>query len=236
VGTGDGSDCLVLAAGLSVLMATACLFLPQTSPKGTGDLQPFVNWLQSVSTNVDFLVFMGISFIVAAQLQFYFLGTAQFLQDIGVASKNVPAAMAVAQAAQALATWFLLGIFLKAGFNVTLVAGICCWLLMYLAYSATRPAGLVVSSQALHGCAYVFFIIGGQIYVNSIAPEAVQSSAQALLFAVTMGFGLFLGTQFTGVVMDALRRDEKFRWRPIFLVPCGLTFAAAIALFAFFHP
>ena len=235
-GTGDGSDCLLLGAGLSLVMAAACLLLPKTPPQGSGDLQPFIDWLQSISTNVDFLTFLIVSFLVTAQLQFYYLGTARFLEDIGVQSKNVPAVMAIAQVAQALATWYLLGLLLKRGFNPTLVAGIGCWLLMYLAYSATRPRWFVVTSQALHGCAYVFFIIGGQIYVNSVAPLNVQSTAQSLLFAVTMGFGLFVGTQFTGVVMDALRQEGKFRWRQIYLVPCALTLASAVALAALFHP
>ena len=37
-------------------------------------------------------------------MQFYFLGSAQFMQDKGIESKYVPGAMALAQAAQAIAT------------------------------------------------------------------------------------------------------------------------------------
>ena len=59
--------------------------------------------------NSNFLVFIIISLVGAGMMQFYFLGTAQFMQDNGVAPKNVPAAMAIAQAMQAIATLFLLG-------------------------------------------------------------------------------------------------------------------------------
>jgi MFS family permease len=72
-------------------------------------------------------------------------------------------------------------------------------------------------------------MIGGQIYVNSVAPDDIRSSAQALLIVVTVGLGFFLGTQFTGVVMDHFGREGKFQWRSIFLVPCALLFVCVLA-------
>lgn len=233
-GSGDGSDCLILGGIVSLLMGFFCFFLPHTPPPGSLEV-PIVKAL-SMLTEANFLTFILISFIVSAQLQFYFLGTAQFLQDIGVHSKNVPAVMAIAQAAQAIATWYALGYLLeKTGFRWTLAIGVLCWLGIYLAYAAMRPRWFVLGSQALHGLAYVFFIIGGQIFVNNVAEEDIVSSAQALLFVVTIGFGFFLGTQFTGIVMDRLRKDGKFQWRLIFLVPCVLTLVCAIALVTLFR-
>lgn len=233
-GSGDGSDCLILGGIVSLLMGFFCFFLPHTPPPGSSEV-PIVKAL-SMLTEANFLTFILISFIVSAQLQFYFLGTAQYLQDIGVQSKNVPAVMAIAQAAQAVATWYVLGYLLeKTGFRWTLAIGVLCWLGIYLAYAAMRPRLFVIGSQALHGLAYVFFIIGGQIFVNNVAEEDIVSSAQALLFVVTIGFGFFLGTQFTGIVMDRLRKDGKFQWRLIFLVPCVLTLACAIALVTLFR-
>jgi len=234
-GTGDGSDCLVFASILSLIMGVFCFFLPHTPPpEAGGDMLAFVEAFKLLGDSY-FLIFMIVSFVVVAQLQFYFLGTAQYLQDIGVKSKNVPAVMTVAQAAQTLATLFLLGYLLKLGFRWTLGIGALCWLAMYLAYSAKRPRWLVISSQTLHGLAYVFFIICGQIYVETVASDTIKSSAQALLFVVTMGFGLFIGTQFTGAVMDHFREDGKFKWRPIFLVPCVLTFLCAVLFVLLFR-
>lgn len=233
-GSGDGEDCLKFAGVLSLVMGAFCFLLPNTPPKGTaGEVLPFVQAFAMLSDG-QFLIFMIVSFILAAQLQFYFLGTAQFLGDIGVQSKDVPAAMTIAQTAQTLATLFVLGWLLAKGFQWTLAVGAICWLIMYLAYSAMKPKGLVIASQALHGCAYVFFIIGGQIYVNSVAEKTIASSAQALLFMATVGFGLFFGTQFTGAVMDRCNVAGKFSWRSIFLVPCTLILICAVVLILFF--
>ncbi|MHC4124141.1 MAG: MFS transporter [Planctomycetota bacterium] len=234
-GTGDGSDCLKFAGILSFIMGVYCFFLPHTPPAGAGgDVLPFVEAVSMLKEG-NFLLFLILSFIVAGQLQFYFLGTAQYLGDIGVQSKNVPAVMAIAQAMQVLATFFALGWMLKnAGFQWTLAVGSASWLLMYVIYSVEKPKVLVISSMAFHGIAYVFFIIGGQIYVNSVAPESIKGSAQALVFFVTMGLGLFFGTQFAGIVMDKFRIDGKFQWRKIYLVPCVLLVLCVLGFVLFF--
>jgi len=102
-GAGDGSDCLVLSGILALVMALYCVSLPHTPPPGApGDVLPFVKAFRMCS-DANFVVFLVVAFVVATQLQFYFLGTAQYLGDLGVESKNVPAVMTIAQAAQALA-------------------------------------------------------------------------------------------------------------------------------------
>jgi nucleoside transporter len=234
-GTGDGSDCLKLAAGASILMGLFCLTLPNTPPAGAGgEALPFIKAFEMFS-DTNFLLFMVVSFVVGAQLQFYFLGTAQYLGDIGVKSKNVPAVMAIAQAAQIIATRVLLEYCInELGFRWTLGIGVLSWLMLYIAYSMTRPKWLVIGSMGFHGIAYVLFIIGGQIYIDSVASPDIKASAQALLFVITMGFGFFLGTQVTGIVMDHFNKEGKFQWQKIYLVPCALTFACAAAILLFF--
>ena len=226
---GEGRDCLCVAAILSVVMAVSCSFLPKTLPAKTGEI-PVLKAMEMLGDR-SFLIFIVISMVAAGMMQFYFLGTAQFMQDMGIASKNVPASMAIAQAVQALATFFGLTLLLKElGPKWTLVVGASCWLLMYIVYVGTKPRWLIVISQSLHGLAYVFFIIVGQIFANEIAPEEIRGSMQALIFAATVGVGLFLGTQFAGVVMDLSKKEGKFQWRPIFMVPCGIMLACVLAL------
>ena len=235
-GTGDGSDCLKLGGILSLIMAGFCFFLPHTAPPGSGGaVLPFIKAFEMLS-DTTFLIFLIISFVVTTQLWFYFLGTAQFLQDIGIKPSNVPAMMTIAQIAQAVFTLFVFGFVLeKLGFRWALAGGVFCWLAMYIIYSMEKPVILVICSMSFHGIGYVLFVIGGQIYVNSVAPPEIISSAQALLFVVTMGFGFFLGTQFTGVVMDRYSTDGKFNWRPIFLVPCVLTLVCTVTFLLFFN-
>jgi len=231
----EGRDCLVLAAVLSVVMAVLCGgFLPETPPANTGGspMQDALGMLGSPS----FLVFFLISLVGAGMMQFYFLGTAQFMQDNKIPAKNVPASMAIAQACQALATLFVLSWLVKnAGYRWVLPIGAVSWLIMYIIYVSPRPRWAIVGSQAFHGLAYVFFIIAGQMFAGSVAPEGSLGSMQALIFTAQSGIGLFLGTQLAGVVMDKCRVEGQFQWSKVWMVPGAIMLVCVLALLLFFR-
>ena len=236
--TGEkGRDCLYFAAILSLIMAVGCLFFMPNTPPAKAGVAPIAKAM-SMLGEFNFLIFILVSMVVAGLMQFYFLGTAQFMQDMGIPARNVPASMAIAQAVQAAATWFLLAFMIDPargpGFKWTLVVGAACWLLMYLFYINEKPKWLIVTSQSLHGLAYVFFIIAGQILANELAREDIRSSMQALVFAATTGVGLFLGTQLAGFVMDKFRKNEKFQWRQIFMVPGAIAFVCILVFILLF--
>ncbi len=227
---GEGSDCLYLGAILSVVMAACCFaILPTNELAQTGELAIVKTF--GMLGNMNFLLFIVLSGVLAGLMQFYFLGTAQFMQDMNIPGKNVPAAMAIAQAAQAIATFFFLGMAITVlGFKWTLVLGSGAWVAMYAIYLFEKPAWMIVVSQTLHGVAYVFFIIVGQIFAASMAPEAIRSSMQALIFVATTGVGLFIGTQFAGIVMDRASVDGKFQWRRVWIVPGAIMLIGTLAL------
>lgn len=234
---GDGSDCLIYAAALSAVMGVVCLFcLPETKPAGTGEA-PIMEAMALLG-QANFLIFIVISMAVAGMMQFYFLGTAQFMQDMGIASKHVPASMGIAQAVQAIATFFALGYLVgEVGYQWTLTIGAASWLLMYAVYVATKPRWLIVVSQSAHGVAYVLFIIAGQMFAAepTVSPPEILSTVQALVFAATMGVGLFCGTQLAGVVMDTFAVDGKFQWQKIWLVPFTVVLVGMLALATVFR-
>jgi MFS family permease len=231
---GDGSDCLYFAAALSVLMVFGCFLLPANPPVGTGKI-PVVIAMRMLG-DAQFLVFILISLVVFGLMQFYFLGSAQFMQDMGVASQHVPGSMALAQLGQALFTWFLLAVFLgQFGFKWTLTIGAGCWVVLYAVYVVGGARWSIIGVQPFHGFAYVFFVIVGQIFSENVAPKEIRSSMQALYFAATTGVGLFLGTQFAGAVMDCFSAEGKFQWRKVWLVPGAITLAGVIALAALFR-
>jgi len=142
--------------------------------------------------------------------------------------------MAIAQAAQIFATYVLLGLCLKQGFQLTLTVGAAAWAAMYLLYSFGKPRPLVIGSMALHGISYTLFVFGGQVYTDAIGGE-IKGSAQALLAVVTLGLGLFVGSQFAGFVMDRNVADGKFDWKKIFIIPCILVGICVLLLLILFR-
>ena len=252
--TGEqGRDCLYLAAILSVIMGIGCFFIPDTPPAevstapivqatdtqvAEADTAPILQAM-SMLKEFNFLIFIIVSMIFFGLMQFYFLGTAQFMQDMGIPAKNVPASMAIAQGVQAIATLLLMALLLNnLGAKWTLVIGATFWLLLYIVYINEKPRWLIVCSQAFHGLAYVLFVIVGQIFAQmfaeSVDKSEILASVQSLLFAATTGVGLFLGTQFAGFIMDKFRKEEKFQWRQIFMVPGAIALVSILILILFF--
>ena len=230
-----GSDALTLAGIVSLIMGVFCFFLPHTPPpEEPGNPLAFLDAFKMLG-DLNFLVFIIISFIVTTELQFYYLPTAPFLEDIGVQNKNVSAVMTLAQFAEIIAMAIMLPILLpRIGFRWALVIGVIAWPLRYIIFAMRRPVWLVISSLMFHGLGYTFFFFIGQMYVDKVAPTDIRASAQALIAVVTLGFGNFIGTQITGVIMDMFKKEDKFQWRPIFLVPCVLTIVCAVAFILFF--
>lgn len=231
------ADCLVLAAVCSFAMGLYCFTLPHTPPSQTGgEVLPFIQAI-SLLRDPNFLIFLVISFVVTTQLQFYFLGTSRFLEDIGVSHSAIPAAMSIAQAAQVVAMAVILPVlFVRLGYQWTLAAGTLFWMVMFLVYARMRPRSLVIASMVFHGLAYAFFFDAAFIYINRVAPTDIRGSAQGLYTVATLGLGMFAGTRLTGLVMDRFRQEDgRFRWRPIFLVPCVTLAACALAFVVFFE-
>jgi MFS family permease len=232
---GDGPDCLYLAALLSLLMVLVCLLQHPAEPKAEATTNPLTAALGMLS-NSNYLVFMLVQLFVSGMQQFYFLGTGQFMQDRGIQGKNISAAMGIAQTVQAAATILLLGWLIKNwGYQGTFVVGSLCWSALFLTYVVTTGKLPVIFSQAFHGLAYVFFIIGGQDFVGNTAPAEILASAQSLLAIATTGIGLFVGTQLAGIVMEKTSVGGKFQWTKIWSVPLAITVAGAIAFAVFFH-
>jgi nucleoside transporter len=231
-----GSDALTLAGILSLVMGIFCFFLPHTPPpEEPGNPLAFVDAFKMLGDS-NFLIFLIISFVVTTELQFYYVPTAPYLEDIGIQRKNISAVMTLAQFAEIVGMALLLPQLLpRIGFRWALVIGVVAWPMRYIIFAMKRPVWLVISSLSFHGLGYTFFFFAGQMYVDKTASPDIRASAQALIAVVTLGFGNFIGTQITGAVMDFFKKDEKFQWRPIFLVPCVLTIVCALAFVLFFR-
>ena len=234
---GLAGDTLVLAGGLSIVMGLQSLTLPHTPPKHEG-VSPwaFLEALKMLRSR-DFAVFVGITFVVATELEFYYILTAPFLESaIGVSSTNIPAVMTVGQLAEIFVMAFVLSVALKKyGMRRTLAIGVIAWPIRYVIFAIGSPGWLVIASLALHGFCYVFFFVAAFIYVDKVAPPDIRGSAQSMIAIVALGLGRFLGSLFAGGVRDFFTTDGVTAWRSVFLVPCTLTILCAVAFLVFFR-
>lgn len=220
-------------------MAILCCFLPHTPPKKSAEKPwAFIEAIRLLK-NPQFAIFLAISFVVTTQLQFYYLPTPEFLEKgVGFARETVPGIMTTGQIAEMIATGLFLGLALKKwGLRKTLAIGVIAWPLRYIVFALYQSVSpwVIVASLTLHGLGYTFFFTVSLIYVDKVAPVDIRGSAQALLTFVTLGLGSFLGVLFTSWMLEVFTKDGVKQWQTIFLIPCVLTVACAIAFLLFFR-
>lgn len=233
-----GGDMLFLAGVVSIVMGFQSLMLPHTPPRKEG-VKPWA-MLESLKMlqSRHFLIFIAITFVVATELEFFYILTAPFLESdtIGVSSTNVPAVMTIAQLAEIFVMAWLLSYFLKKyGMRKTLAFGVVAWPIRYIIFAIGTPVWLVIASLALHGICYVFFFVAAFIYVDKVAPADIRASAQSLIAIVALGMGRALGSVFAGWIRDVFTTGTETNWSYVFLVPCVLTLICAVAFLLFFR-
>ena len=230
-----GSDLLMFAAVMSIIMGAYCLTLPNTPPVAS-KTNPYA-FLEAISLLKDrnFLIFMLASFVVTTELQFYYIPTAPFLLDMGAEEAWLTAIKTVAQIAEVVVLLFLLHVSIqKFGIRLTMVIGILAWPIRYFLFMVPNLS-VIVGSLTLHGFGYAFFFVTSQIYVNMKASDDMRASAQAMLTFFTLGVGNYLGTLFTGYIWDTFKlADGTTIWWKFFFVPAVLCTVMAFVFLLFF--
>ena len=150
-------DMLFLAGMLSIAMGLQAFLLPHTPPQKEG-VSPWA-FLESVKMLKikDFAVFVGITFVVATELEFYYILTAPFLESdaIGVSARNIPAVMTIAQFAEIFVMAFLLSWALKKhGMRKTLAIGVIAWPIRYIIFAIGTPASLATLAKLTSSALY----------------------------------------------------------------------------------
>lgn len=232
-----GGDMLLLGAGLSLVMGVHAFTLPHTPPRKE-NVSPWA-FLESLKMLKDrnFAIFIGICFVVATELQFYYVLTAPFLVSdrIGISSSTVSAWMTIGQVAEIFVLAFVLSWSLKRfGMRKTLAIGVIAWPIRYVIFAIGAPVWLVLAALSLHGFCYVFFFVAAFIHVDQVAPKDIRASAQSLIAMVTLGAGSFVGANFSGWVQSYFTSGDATDWSLVFLVPVAITVVCALAFLLFF--
>jgi nucleoside transporter len=235
---------LLLAAALSLVLGVLSFFLPNTPPAQNPSAVPFLDAV-GLLKEPSFGIFFGVSFLITIALAFYYSFTSLFLeQEVRVRPDNVGPIMTLGQWVE-LGVMFTLSWFLaEFGMKWVLVMGMAAWGIRYGIFAASRWLPLVLIGVGLHGVCFDFFFAAGFIHVENTAPAAIRNSAQSLFGVLTYGLGMYLGTELSGWLNQALTREvtdpqtgqtrKVTNWRLLWLVPCiGVLVSLALFLVLF---
>ena len=235
-------DVFILAGGISILLGIFSFTLPRTPP--TREAKDPLAFREALVLLRDksYLAFFIIAFVVATELQMYYVLTSPFLRElggaVGIRPDDVPAWMTIAQIAEIFVMIFLLPWVLpRWGVRKTLLIGIVAWPIRYFVFAFTYTlyeampwmVWLSIASLSLHGFCYVFFFVVAFIYTDMVSPPDIRSSAQALINVAVLGLGALIGALFAGELKEAFTVGDVTNYFIVFLVPGVITLLCAVA-------
>lgn len=201
-----GNAPILLAAGLSALLAAYSLVLPHTPPRGRRGNEPTTGEGEQNGATVlellrdpTFLVFVVCSFLICIPLSLYYSFANLFLSETDAPFPT--ALQTIGQMSEvgfmAAMPWFIQ----RLGVKKMLAVGMLAWVARYLAFGSLQFP-LVVFGLILHGVCYDFFFVASQIYVDNRVGAQQRASAQSFIAFVTLGVGMFVGAYVGGMIVD----------------------------------
>jgi MFS family permease len=110
--------------------------------------------------------------------------------------------------------------FARLGVKWMLILGMFSWAARYLLFLIGYQLGTVwplYLGIILHGVCYDFFFVTAYIYVDQKAPEVIRAKAQGFIAFVTLGAGMFVGANLSGVVVEhySFPKIEPVKFRAV---------------------
>ena len=228
-----------VAAGVSVALGLLSFALPNTPPKGAGTATSVGSIVGKdafiLLKDKSFLVFFVAAIFICIPLSFYYGFANPFLNELGL--ENVAGKMTMGQMSEAIFILAIPFLFNKIGVKNMLILGMSAWVLRYVcfAYGTIDASWMLYAGIILHGICYDFFFVTGYMYTENKAGAAIKNAAQGLFTFATYGVGMFIGTWYSGYVVDQNKvGDTAHNWTTIWLTPAAIAGAVLVAfIFSF---
>lgn len=118
------------------------------------------------------------------------------------------------------------------GIKYVMLISMLAWVARFglFAFGDPSPVGftLLLLSMIVYGCAFDFYNISGSMYVDKTVSPDIRNSAQGLFMIMTNGFGAYLGSTISGIVVDIYTVNGVIDWRTIWLIFAGYSLLLAI--------
>jgi nucleoside transporter len=232
------SATFLMAAGASAALGLISFILPNTPPKA----KTSASASKALGTEAfvlfkdkPYLVFFIAAILVCIPLSFYYGFANPFLNELGL--ENAATKMTLGQVSEGLFILAIPFLFYRIGVKKMLLLGMTAWILRYVFFAygdAGAHTWMLYAGIILHGVCYDFFFVTGYMYTEKKAGEKIKSAAQGLFTFATYGVGMFIGTWFSGVVVDKYKLAEGHDWKGIWFVPAGIAVAVLVYFIIFF--
>ena len=241
-----------VASAASLFLGVYSFTLPKCPPLGKGQKHSFVSALGlnafSLFKNAKMAVFFIFAMLLGASLQLTNAYGDTFLHDFAnipaykdlIAVKFPAIIMSISQISETL---FILTIpfFLRRfGIKNVMLMSMFAWVLRFALFGLGNPGDglwMIVLSCIIYGMAFDFFNISGSLFVETQSDPSIRASAQGLFMMMTNGFGAFLGSRISGIVIDNYftMADGRFDWKGIWFSFAAYSLVVAVLFAIFFR-
>ena len=238
-----------VAAAASVGLGMYAFTLPACPPRAeVKKSDSFVSLfgLQAFSLfkDVKMALFFIFAMLLGAALQLTNAYGDTFLHDFdkietyqnSIAVQYPAIIMSISQMSETL---FILAIpfFLKRfGIKRVMLISMVAWVFRFGLFAYGNPGEglwMIVLSCIVYGMAFDFFNISGSLFVDTQVKESIRASAQGIFMMMSNGFGAWLGSTISGLVIQNYftNPDQSMNWKEIWLSFAGYSLVVAL-LFA----
>ncbi len=229
-----------LAAGASALIGLISFILPNTPPKAKSTEATAARALGTdafvLFKNKAYLIFFIAAILVCIPLSFYYGFANAFLNEIGL--HNAASKMILGQISEGIFILAIPFLFNRIGVKNMLLMGMTAWILRYVCFAYGDLGSnlwMLYAGIILHGVCYDFFFVTGYMYTEKKAGTGIKNAAQGLFTFATYGVGMFIGTWFSGFVVDNYKLREGHDWLKIWFVPAYIALGVLVYFILFFR-
>lgn len=194
-------------AGTALVGALVAFTLPATPPKAKGQPMSLVDALGlralSLFKRWDFTVFAVLILLAMIPFQWYMSYNGMYLSDKGV--KLSTAITSLGQVGEIVFTLLIPFILAKCGYKWTMVIGLGALAFRYAMFycGAMNVPYCDLAAILIHGLIFGLLVVGGQMYINTVAPPELRNQAQGLINLIESGIGAFVSGAVFGKIIDA---------------------------------
>lgn len=237
-----------VASAASLILGIYSFTLPKCPPLGHGHKKSFIDALGlnafALFKNTKMAVFFIFAMLLGASLQLTNAYGDTFLHDFAripafkdlIAVKYPAIIMSISQISETLFILTIPFVLRKFGIKKVMIFSMVAWVLRFGLFGLGDPgAGLwmIILSCIIYGLAFDFFNISGSLFVETQSEPGIRASTQGLFMMMTNGFGAFLGSRLSGIVIDNYFTlgDGTFDWKGIWFAFAAYSLVVAV-LFA----
>jgi MFS transporter, NHS family, xanthosine permease len=246
-GSKANSNQFIIGAVAAILLGIYSFTLPKCPPpksisKNAGLVEQLGLKAFKLFGNYKMALFFIFSMMLGAALQLTNMYGDSFLDNFSRVPEYensfvVKYSTIILSISQMSETLFILAIpyFLKRfGIKKVMLLAMIAWFLRFGLFAYGDPSGfgtsLIILSCIVYGMAFDFFNISGSLFVETTTDSSIRSSAQGLFMMMTNGVGAWLGSTFSGIIIDKyfVYSDGGRNWQGIWLTFAVYSLAVAI--------